>query len=79
MCIGISLSVTLNKHFKTNIIQHSVIDDEDVVGGDSRRIFSESPVVPRLYPVLESRSADELTPGKELRAVGNERGCSPLV
>ena len=34
-------------------------------------------VMPKLYPALESRSADELTPGEELQALGNERGCSP--
>ena len=60
-----------------NISRKSDTDEEDVVGGDSRRNVSASPVMPKLYPVPEPRSADELTPGEELQAVGNERGCSP--
>ena len=60
-----------------NISRESDTDDEDVVGGDSRRNVSASPVMPKLYSALEPRSADELTPGEELQALGNERGCSP--
>ena len=60
-----------------NISRQSDTDEEDVVGGESRRNVSASPVMPKLYPALEPRAADELTPGEELRAVGNERGCSP--
>jgi hypothetical protein len=33
--------------------------------------------MPRLHLAVKSRSADELTPGKELHAVRNEGGCSP--
>ena len=60
-----------------NISRKSDTDDEDVVGGDSRRNVSASPVRQKLYPALEPRSADELTPGDELQTLGNERCCSP--
>ena len=60
-----------------NISRESDTDKEVVVGGNSRRKVSPSPIMPKLYPALEPRSADELTPGEELQALGNERGCSP--
>ena len=60
-----------------NISRESDTDKEDVLGGNSRSKISASPVMPKLYPALEPRSADELTPGEELQALGNERGCSP--
>jgi hypothetical protein len=49
-----------------NVIRQSDIDEEDVVGGTSRRNVLASPVIPKLYPALEPRSADELTPGARI-------------
>ena len=57
-----------------NFSRQSDIEEEDVVGGSN---VSAYPVMPKLYPAVEPRSADGLTPGEELRAVGNGRGCSP--
>ena len=50
-----------------NFSRQSDIEEEDVVGGSNVSA----------YPAAEPRSADGLTPGEELRAVGNGRGCSP--
>jgi hypothetical protein len=56
--------------------QSDATDEEDVCD-DAERLRLESPVMPRLHLAVKSRSADELTPGKELHAVRNEGGCSP--
>ena len=50
----------INVHFKMNISRQSDTDEEDVVGRESRRNVSASPVMPKLYPALEPRSADKL-------------------
>ena len=60
-----------------NFSRKSDIEEEDVVSGTLRSNASAYPVRPKLYSAVEPQSADELTPGEELRTVENGRGCSP--
>jgi hypothetical protein len=61
-----------------HVVRQFDTDEEDVVDLDSRSV-SASPVMPKLYPALKPRSADEFTPVKNCELLGMNAVVARLV